>query len=356
MARTHTISPETRAYIKFKRHSDVKQLMKETSVSRAHIYKLWKEVTETKIPRKKGAGGRPQKLSIREKRRILRLVKTLRREEPNWTVKRMMARADLKDVSRRTVNRFLNKQGLKYLQARKKGLLSLKDRKKRVQFAKKVLKNQPEDFWTNKLAFYLDGVGFVYKRNPLDQALAPKGRVWRTKSEGLLSGCTSRGEACGTGGKYVKLIVAISYGKGVICAERYEKMDGKFFSEFLKANFNTMVKAAGKDSRTWVQDGDPSQNSHLAKEAMHQVRSDLFQIPPRSPDINPIENFFSLVKRALNEDAIDKKIKHETMDEFESRIKRIMGQINIDTINKIIASMNERMKLIIACKGERLKY
>ena len=31
--------------------------------------------------------------------------------------------------------------------------------------------------WTHDVAFYLDGTAFAYKRNPLDQALAPKARV-----------------------------------------------------------------------------------------------------------------------------------------------------------------------------------
>jgi hypothetical protein len=34
------------------------------------------------------------------------------------------------------------------------------------------------DVWTQDIAFYLDGTGFAYKRNPLDQALTPKGRVY----------------------------------------------------------------------------------------------------------------------------------------------------------------------------------
>jgi hypothetical protein len=49
---------------------------------------------------------------------------------------------------------------------------------------------------------YLDGTGFAYKRNPLNQALAPKGRVWRKRSEGLTPGCTAKGQKTGTGGSY----------------------------------------------------------------------------------------------------------------------------------------------------------
>ena len=76
--------------------------------------------------------------------------------------------------------------------------------------------------WTDSVAFYLDGVSFVYKTNPLDQARAPKGRVWRKRSEGLTQGCLAKGSKSGVGGRVAKLMVAISYGKGVVVCERYD--------------------------------------------------------------------------------------------------------------------------------------
>ena len=67
----------------------------------------------------------------------------------------------------------------------------------------------------------------------------------------------------------LKLVVAISYGKGVNICEPYEKMTGAYFSYFIDRNFNTMFQTADKrNSCIWVQDGDPSQNSALAKSAM----------------------------------------------------------------------------------------
>ena len=219
-----------------------------------------------------------------------------------------------------------------------------------------MLKKYHEDIWTKRVAFYLDGVGFVYKRNPKDQALAPGGRVWRAKHEGLIRGCTSKGRSCGTGGKYVKLIVAISYDKGVVCCQRYDKMNGEFFKNFLLDNFDKMVAAAGKVSRCWIQDGDPSQNSALALNAMRELNSELLSIPPRSPDINLIENLFGIAKRMLGQDAIDNNITVESIEAFENRIRRILNEIPVSTINSIIESMNKRMQLIVDCKGERLKY
>ena len=65
-----------------------------------------------------------------------------------------------------------------------------------------------------EIAFYFDGTSIAYKRNPFDQAIAPQGRVWRKKSEGLAHGYITKGRKEGTGGKVLRLIVAISYDKG----------------------------------------------------------------------------------------------------------------------------------------------
>ena len=82
------------------------------------------------------------------------------------------------DVSVRTLSRFLNLQGYYYLQARKKGVLTVTDMKKRLTFAQRMRKDYGANVWTKRIASYLDCVSYVYKRNALDQALAPKARIW----------------------------------------------------------------------------------------------------------------------------------------------------------------------------------
>ena len=107
----------------------------------------------------------------------------------------------------------------------------------------------------------------------------------------------------------LKLMVAISYNKGVIVCQPFEKMLGSYFARFVTERFNSMFEKAGKgESRLWVQDGDPCQNSGTAKAAMERVNATLFKIPARSPDLNPIENFFNIVSNRLRDSAIDKHI------------------------------------------------
>ena len=110
----------------------MKDLMKATNVSRAQIYRIRKEPLRLKAMsgRLKRSGGRPEKLSICDKRALLREIKVLRRDDGNWTVKRLMEQVNVQHVSIRTVTRFLHTNGYRYLQARKKGLVNEVDKKK----------------------------------------------------------------------------------------------------------------------------------------------------------------------------------------------------------------------------------
>ena len=51
--------------------------------------------------------------------------------------------------------------------------MTQKDKDQRVEFAQKI-QAESLSVQTDSVAFYLDGVSFVNKTNPLDQARAPK--------------------------------------------------------------------------------------------------------------------------------------------------------------------------------------
>ena len=125
--------------------------------------------------------GRKRKLTPDHEALVLGSIAQLRGQQGSFTSRRLMDRTGIRRVSDRTVRRLLNRKGYFFLQARKKGLMSETDKAKRVEFARKMQENYPPTVWTDNLAFYLDGVSFVYERNPMNQARAPKGRVWRKK-------------------------------------------------------------------------------------------------------------------------------------------------------------------------------
>lgn len=84
-------------------------------------------------------------------------------------------------------------------------------------------------YWQNGIAFYFDAIRFVYKRNPFKESTATQGKIWRRVDKGLAINCTARGAHIGSGGKIVRLLVAMSHNKGVILCELYIHMDGSFF-------------------------------------------------------------------------------------------------------------------------------
>ena len=199
----------------------------------------------------------------------------------------------------------------------------------------------------------MDGVSFVHKYNPQSGAVSNRARVWRKKEEGLQE--TAKGCKQLAGGRRVHLIVAIAYSKGVILKVPYEKMNGTFFAAFVREHLNiTFAKAGSKTNgrRLFIMDNDPSQRSRAAQMALEDMESEFQEIPPRSPDLNPIENIFHLVKRYLQIEAILK----ESFEEFQSRLLRAFDSIPITTIDKTISGMEKRIDAILSSKGCRTKY
>ena len=308
--------------------------------------------------------GRKKKLSTRDERCLLRAIKSLRLEgDVNFTVKKLVNSAglDFKRASYRTYVRFLNRNGYSFRQTRKKGLLSRKDRQERLKFARKCKSNLQTNprFFQEEILFYLDGVSFVHKTNPHGEALRPKARVWRTAKEGLQ--ITAKGSKDLAGGRRLHCMVLVSFDKGVVLTEYYEKMSAKYFADFVRRNFTRCLRisAEGKTcsgKRHFIMDNDPSQRSKPAKESLKSKRANLFIIPPRSPDLNPIETIFNNVKRALDNDAISNNIRRESFDQFKSRVKRILMSTDIELINKTIDSMPKRIDAVLGNDGHRTKY
>ena len=159
----------------------IRKVARMCQISRGSVWRIKKEgLLGKKDCKEHIRRGRPVKLSARDGRQLVRAIQRLREKEGNFSCQKIMQEAGIsvKDVSVRTVSRFLNSQGYYYLQARKKGVLTVTDMKKRLQFARRMRKDYGADVWTKRIAFYLDCVSYVYKRNPLDQALAPKARIW----------------------------------------------------------------------------------------------------------------------------------------------------------------------------------
>ena len=78
-------------------------------------------------------------------------------------------------------------------------------------------------------------------------------------------------------------------------------MSGTYYAELVLEAFPTALERT-----MWVRVllyGYTSQNSRRANQALDQIGAKVFSIPPRSPDLNPIENLFNIVRMKLIKEA-----------------------------------------------------
>ena len=143
---------------------------------------------------------------------------------------------------------------------------------------------------------------------------------------------------------------------GSYYANNMSTLNGEFFAKFIEKHFEELFKNSHKETRLWIQDSDPSQNSVISQKAMKRVNAQLLKIPPRSPDLNPIENVFTPISEILRRQAIERSISYETYEHFSDRVKSTILNFPKDKVNKLIESMQNRISQVIPRKGQRMKY
>ena len=302
--------------------------------------------------------GRPRKLTHRDGRTVVRELLTLRVKEKSFCSPRVHLESGFGNVSNRTIRRTLHRLGYKYLRTRRKGMLLARDlpkRKKWCRYAKMITSRLP-NFWTDNVSFYCDGVGFEYKTNPQDQARAPSAQEWRKECEGLSFNCTAKGKKEGV--RQSHFIVGIAHRRGVVLCEQYfGTITGAKFADIVTRYFSlAFQKCKFPYMKHVLMDGCPRQGAIIARQAFNSIGASYMVVPPRSPDLNPIENLFNLVKRKIRQDAFEKNLTKENFEQFSERCKSILLSYSVAHIDATIESMKKRVNLVLYHRGQRIKY
>ena len=263
-----------------------------TKYSKATVYRHAKKPIGQQEPldARKNNKGRPRKLTDRDKRNIKRCVPALRESHGSFSSQILQREAQMEQtVSNSTFRRYLRRMGYGYRVARKKGMLLQRDLKSRMRWCRRAHKHK--HLWTEGVAMYIDAVGFEFKTNPFEHAKALGAREWRLASEGVNFKCTAKGKKEGM--VCVRFMVGIATEHGVVLCRRIKRrMNGADMAKMVDAHFPAALRRTGKKCNRVLQDGCPVQNSRRAHRAMHRHGIKVFRIPARSPDLNPIENFF----------------------------------------------------------------
>lgn len=112
-----------------------------------------------------------------------------------------------------------------------------------------------------------------------------------------------------------------------------------------------MIKEKKLKNYIFQEDGDPTHTSKYTKKFKKSKKINCYESwPPFSPDLNPIENMWAILKRDIS-NKIPKKL-----DQLEDLLVDKWAKIDIILCRKLIFSMPKRLQQVIDNKGGHTKY
>ena len=320
----------------YKNGKKVEEIASVLKCHRSTIYNLIKKKKKTGSVQNLQKSGRPKSTSKREDNLIKRMSIRNRRFGSRQLANEFNLSMAPSIISSRTVRRRLIEQGLKSCRAKRKPLLSIKARKKRLEWAK----NHLEIDWNNVVFSDESRFNLVSDRPIL---------VRRRTGEAFKPECLSSTVKHGGGGVMVWGCFSI---KGV---GKLHKVQGTINSDhYLKILKYCAVPSMqhlypGGDC-FFQQDNATCHTSKKVTQWFSENNINVISWPGNSPDMNPIEHVW---------DYIDRKICNQNfnnLDELYNEIQRIWFSIPHDFIKSLIDSMTRRLNALIAARGGTTKY
>jgi hypothetical protein len=124
----------------------------------------------------------------------------------------------------------------------------------------------------------------------------------------------------------------------------------EILDEGVVESFEKLEMAEG--ARIFQQDNDPKHCSNLATKWFEDNNIQVMTWPAQSPDMNPIEHLWIVIKKALKTYPTPPKGVHELWD----RVVVEWNKIPPETCQNLIESMPRRMEAVISAKGGHTKY
>lgn len=279
--------------------------------------------------------GRKTKLSERDIRRLVIVVK----RDRFVTASQVQAELNLEDVSMSTLKRYIRKYGgFESYWASRKPLITKSNRRKRILWAREHL-NWTVEQW--RRVMWSDESPYVLRFNG-------KVRVWRMHNERYETRCT---KATVKHDKKINVWGAFA-AHGVGMLHRIEGiMKKEMYRDILE---NVMVPSAdllfGRENYIFQQDNDPKHMAKINKDFIFDNQIPTFNWPAQSPDLNPIENLWSILDQAC------KNRRPNNEEELFQVLQHAWENLSVSLLTDLVDSMPRRCAQVIAAKGGPTKY
>lgn len=324
----------------------VRYIACELGLGKSTVGRIRKHLPE---PLETPKSGRPSKLSPRDKHEIGKWIRSRKVTTAKQAcIKLNQTREKSNSVSPNTVRKAIRDVGLLAKKKVPKPKLTKKHIRYRKKFVDKYKDWTVDDYkrivWSDETKinrFNSDGLQWVYvdaNNNQIADRVQPK-----TKFGGggiMVWGCMTWAGV----GKLTKI-------DGTMNALQYTQILESSLMPTLDA-LSILPEFPDKENLIFQQDNDPKHTANLTKSwfANHGIKP--MEWPANSPDLNPIEHLWSILKRKLAEYEEAPK----GCLELWERAKREWSKISPETCQNLIRSMPSRLEAVKKAKGRQTKY
>lgn len=280
--------------------------------------------------------GRPRMTSSRTDSLIVRRMTV----NPFQSVKEVTEGiGDCTRASEDTVRRRLHEVGLSGRRARIKPHITKVNAAKRLAFAHAHVHHTKEE-WRRHI---------FSDETLIQQSINDKGSfVWRLISTAfdqkhVNSSVKNRNQ--------MMLWGCISYlGTGTL-VEVEGRIDSQKYTDIILDNLQLSAHMMGLgDDFVFQNDNAPVHTSRLTRSFFAEQGINVMDWPPQSPDINPIEHLWAILKKMVKK---EQRRKHQT---FRNAVMKAWSEIPLSLIHSLIDSIPDRLHAVIASKGYSTKY
>jgi transposase len=131
-------------------------------------------------------------------------------------------------------------------------------------------------------------------------------------------------------------------------------MDQHLYKEILETDLQKTIDWYGLDPERVIfqHDNDPKHRVASVQEWLDQQPFDILRWPSQSPDLNPIEHLWAIIKRRLNE----YERAPSGMLELWERIEEQWNKITPEECLRLAESMQRRIQAVLKVKGRWTDY